>query len=115
MEVQVKTWSTPKERDGFWRYDRLNENRFNLLTGKRRVPRYLFLLIVPPDAERYAVATEDSLTLTRAAYWVSLADEPKILNPSSSSYVQVSVPKSNLLTVESLLKLFDPLRLVEAP
>ncbi|MGP3920440.1 DUF4365 domain-containing protein [Nonomuraea sp. 10N515B] len=115
MEVQVKTWSTPKESGNSWRYGRLDEKRFNLLVGKRIIPRFLFLVIVPPEGDRYAMADPAALTLSHAAYWVSLAGQPKIPNPSSAKHVQVAVPKSNLLSVDSLVKLFEPLRAVEAP
>ncbi|MEV5410030.1 DUF4365 domain-containing protein [Thermopolyspora sp. NPDC052614] len=115
MEVQVKTWSVPRKRDGYWRYRELTEKRFNALAGTRRIPRYLFLVIVPPDVRDFAHADERALRLSHAAYWVSLEGERRITAPDCKRKVEVLVPESNLLTVDSLLKLFDPLRTVEAP
>lgn len=115
MEAQVKTWSTPKQRNGCWQYGRLDEKRFNLLTGKRTIPRFLFVVIVPPESGSYASVDPTALTLAHAAYWVSLADKAKIPDPSSKRHVMVSIPTTNLLTVESLIQLFDPLRTVESP
>ncbi|MCG5216108.1 DUF4365 domain-containing protein [Streptosporangium soli] len=115
MEVQVKTWSTPKIKDGYWQYGGLSEKRFNALAGERRMPRYLFVVIVPPNVEQFAQADKDALQLSHAAYWVSLADRQRIDGPDCKKRVQVRVPESGLLTVKSLLDLFDPLRAVEAP
>ncbi|WP_283134648.1 DUF4365 domain-containing protein [Rhizohabitans arisaemae] len=115
MEVQVKTWSTPKSRNGRWHYRGLTEKRFNALAGKRRLPRYLFLVVVPPNAQDFVRADSHALQLSHAAYWISLEAEQRIDAPDCKRTVEVTIPESNLLTVASLLNLFDPLRAVEAP
>jgi hypothetical protein len=108
IKVQVKSWSTPVEHPNGWRYDRLTQKRFNALAGRnRRFPRFLFLVIVPPDRTRYACAEDDALRLSHAAYWVSLADREQIQGPACSRTVPVVVPKQNLLTVESLVTLCE--------
>lgn len=104
-KVQVKSWSTPRGDDLAWRYDRLNEKQFNALAGPRIVPAFLFLVVVPPDPMDYALADAQRLQLCYAAYWASLADRPKIPDPDSKRYVSVTVPRTNLLTVESLTSL----------
>ena len=68
----MKSWSTPRGSDEAWRYTGLTEKRFNALAGQRRVPRLLFLVIVPPDTGAFASADEELLRLSRAAYWVWL-------------------------------------------
>jgi len=106
--VQVKSWSVPVERAGGWRYNRLTQKRFNALAGRnRRFPTFLFLVIVPADSARYAWADEDALRLSRAAYWVSLADYEQIPNAVCDRRVQVIVPQTNLLTVETLVALCE--------
>lgn len=110
MSVQVKSWSVPvlTRDDGFWRYRGLTEKRFNALAGQgRRVPRYLFLVVVPPDIGKYSKANDECLLLRQAAYWVSLADVEQIPEPRCERKVQVMVPTGNLLTVESLTKLCE--------
>lgn len=104
-KVQVKTWSTPKGDDLVWHYDRLNEKQFNALAGPRIVPAFLFLIVVPPDPRDYALADAQRLQLCYAAYWASLADRPKIPEPDPNRHVPVTVPRTNLLTVESLTSL----------
>ena len=107
VEVQVKSWSTPKGTDGYWTYRGLTEKRFNAIAGDSwRVPRLLFLVIVPHDTE-YADADERLLRLSHAAYWISLRHASKIPAPSCDRKVQISVPKRNLLTVQALTDLCE--------
>ncbi len=110
IEVQVKSWSKPKRREGNWHYRGLTEKQFNALAGPRRVPRYLFLVIVPDSATLYTDAAESGLVLAHAAYWRSLADEPRIEAPSTMAHKTVLVSEDNLLNVDTLLTLFEPLR-----
>lgn len=111
IEVQVKSWSQPRNARGSedsWSYVELTQKRFSALAGPFRVPRYLFVVIVPKDASDYAQAEVARLTLQRAAYWVSLKDQLPIDNASCHRKMPVQVPKSNLLTAESLLGLLRP-------
>ncbi|WP_433197348.1 DUF4365 domain-containing protein [Nocardia sp. CA-107356] len=108
IQVQVKSWSTPEERNGFWHYRRLSEKQFNALAGRRNIPRYLVVVIVPDSADRYALADNSRLALAHAAYWVSLEGEQPIQNARTDSYPRILIPQNNLLTVSTLLTLFDP-------
>lgn len=47
------------------------------------------------------------LRLTHAAYWVSLAGQPKIDDPRCQRKVPILVPKQNLLTAESFRSLCE--------
>jgi hypothetical protein len=107
VKIQVKSWSVPRESDGAWRYSGLTEKRFNALAGPRRVPRFLFLVVVPRDVSTYAYADEESLRLSQAAYWVSLADRAKVADPKCERKVPVLIPRQNLLTVEKLTSLCE--------
>jgi len=111
--VQVKSWSAPREQEGAWRYGGLTQKRFNALAGPRRIPHFLFLVVVPPDVGRYARADNDLLHLSHAAYWVSLRDQFKIAAPSCERRVPVVIPRQNLLTVESLRALCEGSLLAE--
>jgi hypothetical protein len=106
-KVQVKSWSTPHGDNLAWRYDRLNEKQFNALAGTRAVPAFLFLIVVPTDRRHYAHADGQRLQLSHAAYWASLADRQKFPSPSSERHVTITIPKKNLLTVESLTALCE--------
>jgi len=105
IRVQVKSWSAPQGNDDAWRYRGLTEKQFNFLAGTRTIPTFLFLVMVPSDIRNYALADDQLLRLSHAAYWRSLADEPKIPDASANRKVTVTVPRQNLLTSESLISL----------
>jgi hypothetical protein len=111
IEVQVKSVSNlqPSASGAVWRFRDLNEDQYNNLAGPDfRVPRLLVLITVPKTVSSYACADANALTLSHAAYWLSLEDQPMVADPSTKRHVIVDVPTANLLTVESLLSLFEP-------
>jgi hypothetical protein len=110
IEVQVKTSSKPNMIGDEWHYDGLTEQQFNWLAGPDyTVPRYLFLLPVPIDRKEYARFEPGGMTLRHLAYYLSLEDEPPITGPSPTRRRKVRVPVGNVLTVRSLLRLFEPI------
>lgn len=70
-------------------------------------PRFLVMIDVPKEPGKYAHVTTDGLELRHAGYWLSLADHQLIANPSKTRNVTVDIPVANLLTVQSLLFLFE--------
>jgi hypothetical protein len=107
VKVQVKSWSVPRESDGAWLYDRLTEKRFNALAGPRRIPRFLFVVVVPRDVGAYTYADDNLLKLNRAAYWVSLQERKPPAMPRCDRRVTVPVPRKNLLTAGTLRQLCE--------
>jgi Domain of unknown function (DUF4365) len=110
IEVQVKSESAPKRSadSTVWKYTGLDEPRFNNLAGAGfSTPRFLVLVTVPEEPSAYTQATAHALRLNHAAYWVSLEDRLEIPDPNPSRRVRVEIPTANLLTVESLLALFE--------
>ncbi|MEV0402982.1 DUF4365 domain-containing protein [Actinoallomurus sp. NPDC050550] len=102
INVQVKSDSVADENATHWRY-RLEVPHFNALADPETVfPTYLFLVVVPRDAGEYAMATTDGMLLRRAAYWHSLQGEDLVTGAAKGTKKRVSVPKANLLTVDSL-------------
>ena len=98
VRVQVKSWSVPQKSGNAWRYRGLTEKQFNALAGRRRIPRFLFIVIVPPDPAAFADADADLLRLSRAAYWMSLSDQDRIKDARNDRKVPILVPQQNLLT-----------------
>ena len=93
-----------------WHYDGLTEQQFNWLAGTDyTVPRYLFMLPVPSDHREYARFESGGMTLRHLAYYRSLEDEQQIMDPSPTRRRKVRVPVSNVLTIRSLLRLFEPI------
>jgi len=105
IDVQVKSTRSPEGSATHWRY-RLEAKHFNQLAGVYEdVPRFLILVIVPPDLAGYTAVDEHNLRLHHAGYWVSLHDHEPNWEIPVSQKVGVDIPKVNLLTVESLLGL----------
>lgn len=107
IDVQVKSWSRPVRRDGYWKY-RMRSRHFNELAGADfALPRFLVLVIVPEDCADYATTRHDGAELKHAAYWLSLRDRRPV-NGAPEAKVPVDVPVANLLTVDTLRTLMAP-------
>jgi hypothetical protein len=103
IDVQVKSWSRPKNTDGHLHFSGLNEVQFNKLAGSAyTVPRYLFLVTVPPDREIYSEILTDGMLLRYQGYFLSLSDETPTENPHTDKRHPVRVPLGNVLTVRTL-------------
>lgn len=106
IEVQVKSWSSPKSDGEHYKYPLKVSNYMELVgeLGKDLTyARFLFLVIVPKSADDYTSQSVDTLSLRHASYWTSLMEQPLPLQNSSTKTVYI--PKRNLLTVDSLLEL----------
>lgn len=103
IDVQVKSWSRPRNTEGHLHFNGLNEVQFNKLAGSAyTVPRYLFLVTVPPDREIYSEIRTDGMLLRYQGYYLSLRDEAPTENPRTDKRHLVRVPIGNVLTVRSL-------------
>jgi hypothetical protein len=108
IEVQVKTTSAPTWDGAELVFDGLNQGQFNRLAGPDyTVPRYLFVVIVPRNAEEYADLFTAGLLLRNLGYFVSLHDRAPLAHPDRNRHVKVSVPAANVLTVGSLRALIE--------
>jgi len=111
VDVQVKSWSTPRRTASgeHWLFRGLNELQFNKLAGDNfTVPRYLFLVVVPADTRDYVFFSPDEMRLHHLGYFLSLEDQPLIDRPRGDRQTTVRVPVGNVLTVRSLLTLIHP-------
>lgn len=78
-------------------------NSYNKLRNNVGEPhRILVVLFLSPNEDDWLVNTEDELIIKHAAYWVCLYDAQSSQNQDSET---VYIPKTNLLTPESLTKL----------
>lgn len=108
IEVQVKSTSAPLRKDDTIRH-RLDVVHFNHLAGLGfQIPRFLVVVIVPADSEQYAFCSDESMRLSTAAYWLSLANRETLPTEAGDpKSVMVTVPMRHLLTVEALGHLLD--------
>lgn len=108
LEAQIKTWSAPSGSSGQWTYRGLNEWQFNKLAGDGfQVPRFLFVICVPADSQRYAAAMSEGVMLRHLGYFVSLRGEEPIANPDRRRRRPVKVPMANVLTACALRRLTE--------
>jgi hypothetical protein len=106
IEVQVKSWSSPAYEGSDLLFRGLNEVQYNkLAAGPFLVPRYLFLVVVPGDRDRYARVETEGLLLSRLCYYRGFEGEPPIPSPSAERYPTIRVPLGNVLTVRALREL----------
>ena len=69
----------------------------------RTVPLLLVLMCLPDEQRLWLENDEEHLLLRRCCYWMTLAGNSTI----NSSTVAVRIPRSQLLTPDSLIKLLD--------
>ncbi|MEV4620511.1 DUF4365 domain-containing protein [Asanoa sp. NPDC049573] len=114
IEAQVKSWSSPKGSDRHWHYP-MDVRHYNNLAGEGfAVSRYLFLVVVPADADQFVEVDETSMRLRRCGYWASLRDLP-VIDQATRGHVTVHVPRRNLLTVSGLRSLLHPVPAQRVP
>lgn len=103
IDVQIKTVSKLEPRHGAIEFRGLDERQFTKLAGDEFVvPRYLFIVHVPPNSDLYADLSTAGLLLRHIGYYVSLRDRLPINDPDRSRRTKVAVPLGNVLTVTSL-------------
>jgi Domain of unknown function (DUF4365) len=108
IEAQIKTWSAPSGSSGHLTYRGLNEWQFNKLAGPDfSVPRFLFVICVPADSQRYAACMTDGVMLRHLGYFVSLRSEEPITDPDRHRKRPVKVPLANVLTAAALRRLTE--------
>ena len=107
IDVQVKSWSKPRNKDGVFKYP-LEVTAYNYLSGQDHdVRQYLILCLVPANAGKYAHGRHTFLRLNRSAYWFSLRDQQPDYTLSDDSRKTIYVPQTNLLTVNTLTALLE--------
>jgi hypothetical protein len=100
LDVQMKTTTVADDLRGEEiRYPLKRKNYDELILAEVFTPRILVLVTLPRDVREWLSLSPDQLILRRYSYWLSLSGLPESNN---EHFVTVSVPRSNLLTVEAL-------------
>jgi Domain of unknown function (DUF4365) len=101
IQLQLKCTAQDIVVDSVLRYS-LKKKNYDDLRGHDLVcPRYLAVLLVPPDSDNWINQTANGFELQNFCYWVSLRDAKEIQNES----ITVEVPMSQLVTSNELLRL----------
>ena len=70
-------------------------------------PRILILLLLPDIEANWTEQSESNLLLRRCAYWLSLRG----MNPTTNSVsVRITIPRTNIFSVDALLGIMDKIR-----
>lgn len=104
VDVQVKCTSQNIIQENVIKYPIPIKNYQELIERKVSVPRLLILVIVPNKIEEWIDVDQHFTTIRKCAYWISLEGYRESKNQTS---VTVEIPKENLLTPESVLKIIE--------
>jgi hypothetical protein len=104
VDVQMKTTTMDQGGDGADIRYPLKRKNYDDLIIEAFSPRILVLVALPREIDAWLSQTPEQLVLRRCAYWVSLAGKPQSDNESS---VTVSLPRTNLLTVQTLQEMMQ--------
>ncbi|NKX87795.1 DUF4365 domain-containing protein [Nocardia coubleae] len=103
IEVQIKTVSRPRYRQGQLVFPGLSHTQFNQLAGSDfAIPRYLFAVHVPAVATQFADTVTGALLLRHCGYFLSLRDRTRFPADDAKRKVSVHIPLSNILDVPAL-------------
>jgi hypothetical protein len=70
-------------------------------------PRILVLLVLPEDEATWTEQTEDHLLLRKCAYWMSLKGAGPTTNTKT---IRVALPRTNVFSVDALIRLMNKVR-----
>ena len=102
-DVQLKaTMREAVEQNGRFSYNLRMKNYNDLRSESTIAPQLLVVLFLPDDAALWLSHSDEGLISRKCAYWLSLRGAPDSNNDSLQS---VYIPKTNLLSVESLTEL----------
>lgn len=102
IDIQLKCTSKYEIEGDSLKFD-LKLKNYNDLRGENvGNSRYLMVLVVPDEPEKWATIGEDNLTLQNSFYWTSLRFNRETTN---STKVRIEIPVSQKVTSDTLLSL----------
>jgi len=103
LDFQLKATTVLGDpREGFLSF-RLSRKNYDDLRLTTMVPRFLVVLELPEERERWLTVSKEKLVMRRRAYYLSLQEEG--LEAVDTKSVTVHIPECNLFTVNSLCAL----------
>lgn len=104
IDVQLKCTANDEGDRDFLKFS-LSLKNYNDLRGEDVLcPRYLFVLVVPPNCEDWLVHQSTSSIIKHCCYWFSLRSMPAVKNNTS---VTLSIPRSQRLTSQIMTYLMN--------
>ena len=104
LEVQLKCTATDDESSDVLKFN-LSIKNYNDLRGDDILsPRYLFVVVVPKEPKDWLSHEARFTKLQHCCYWMSIKDFPETTNTTS---VTIDIPKTQVLSAESMLSLME--------
>ncbi|MBN9758723.1 MULTISPECIES: DUF4365 domain-containing protein [unclassified Pseudonocardia] len=108
VEMQIKTTASPSWGAGCLTFRGLDRKSFNRLAGDRfQVARYLVVVVVPRDTDRFSDMFTSGLLLRTIGYVTSLRDRTLFADEQGRAGTTVRLPLANVLTPDSLRRLVE--------
>lgn len=93
-------------------YDLKLKNYDELRSTNIQVPRILIVVVLPDDLSQWTLHSENELLVRKCGYWKSLRGFPASQNQKTE---RVTIPRSQLLDVDGLDKIFQRLEQGQLP
>jgi len=104
IHLQLKCTSKNEIKNEFIHFSLNKKNYDDLRAPNVLCPRYLVVVTVPEDIDRWIEQDSNKLILKHCSYWLSIKDYPESENKTR---VTVKIPVKNMLTEDSLYDLME--------
>ena len=112
LDLQLKSTTRAGISESEIRFE-LEVNHYDSLrSAETHCPRLLVVFIMPEEEEAWVSQSEEELSLRHAAYWLSLRNAPPT---SARKSIRVSLPRSNLFSVQAVNDWMNHIRKGSAP
>lgn len=105
IKLQLKTTITPKfnKNHSLLKYS-LSIKNYNDLIGKRVIPKYLVVMVIPDKPSQWLGEFTNGLFSAGCCYWVNLEQyKPK----QKQAKVTIDIPTTQMLTKDVLIKMLQ--------
>lgn len=110
IDIQLKATVNVVLEEDCIKYDLEVKNYNDLVLEDVGIPRILVLFVLPQDDSQWLDISETGLVLKNCAWWCSL----KGMEPSKNKdTIRIKIPKSQILTTESLRGLMNKVKMGE--
>ncbi|MFI6297622.1 DUF4365 domain-containing protein [Nonomuraea sp. NPDC050790] len=104
VDFQLKCTQSPRAVKDDYVFD-LDLATYNKLRDpERSAPGYMALAVVPKALDKWLLHAAERLLMSCHTYWAKLQDEPA---PAASRTTAIHLPRRQVLTVQSLERMFE--------
>jgi hypothetical protein len=112
LDIQLKATYTDCIREGHISYPLSIKNYDEFRPVNVAVPRILVVVAMNPEAGAWIEHSQESLSLRKCGYWISLRGEPPLSNTTSRT---VAIPREQVFDAIGLHRIFEALESGRVP